>query len=248
MAFLLQLPPGILFDLDDTIVAYDLISRDIWKEVVELWCDKTPLGDPSRILEQISSASRWFWSDAERHRIGRNDQTAARRTITRLAFEALGIDQNDVSVAIADEYSVRRLEAMFLFPGAVETLQRLKDSGVKLSLITNGEGVLQRGKIIRFGLEPYFDSIFVEGELGYGKPEERVYLEAAASLNLSPQQCWIVGDNLEWEVKVPKKLGFFTVWNDCRNRGVPQECNPEPDLVVTSIAEILENVSVRGPL
>ena len=69
---------------------------------------------------------------------------------------------------IADTFSIERDEAAFLFPDAIDTLTFLKQNGKRLALITNGAGEMQRAKLLRFGLEPFFDSILIEGEFGAG--------------------------------------------------------------------------------
>jgi putative hydrolase of the HAD superfamily len=40
-----------------------------------------------------------------------------------------------------------------MFPGAHETLDRLKQPGVRLALVTNGAAEPQRAKVIRFALD-----------------------------------------------------------------------------------------------
>ncbi len=55
---------------------------------------------------------------------------------------------------------------MVPLPGALETLARIRDRGIRLALITNGSAELQRGKIRRFDLERFFDASLVEGEFG----------------------------------------------------------------------------------
>jgi hypothetical protein len=62
-----------------------------------------------------------------------------------------------------------------MFPDAHETLDRLKELGIKLALITNGAAEPQRAKVVRFALEHRFDHIQIEAEHGFGKPEERAY-------------------------------------------------------------------------
>ncbi len=57
-----------------------------------------------------------------------------------------------------------------MFPDAHATLDRLKELGVKLALITNGAAEPQRAKVVRFALEHRFDHIQIEGEHGFGKP------------------------------------------------------------------------------
>ena len=40
-------------------------------------------------------------------------------------------------------------------------------------------------------------------------------------LNVEPRDCWMVGDNLEWEVEVPQRLGIYAVWVDTAEGGLP---------------------------
>ena len=85
---------------------------------------------------------------------------------------------------------------------------------MRLALITNGAASAQRRKIELHQLAPYFEVVIVEGEFGLGKPDPRVYQHALAMLQLAPQQVWMVGDNLEWEVAAPQRLGIHGVWMD----------------------------------
>ena len=71
---------------------------------------------------------------------------------------------------------------------------------------------VQRAKIERFGLAPLFDAIVVEGEFGVGKPEPAVYAHALAALGVSAADAWMVGDNLEWDVVTPRRLGMKGIW------------------------------------
>jgi putative hydrolase of the HAD superfamily len=80
--------------------------------------------------------------------------------------------------------------------------------GIKLALVTNGAAAPQRAKIARFELEPLFDAIVVEGEFGRGKPEPAVYAHALSSLGVAAADAWMVGDNLEWDVATPRRLGM----------------------------------------
>ncbi len=89
---------------------------------------------------------------------------------------------------------------MFVFPGAHEAIDALKALGVKLALVTNGAADTQRAKVERFELAHRFDHIQIEGEHGFGKPEERAYLHAMEALGVTARDTWMIGDNLEWEV------------------------------------------------
>ena len=83
-----------------------------------------------------------------------------------------------------------------------------------------------------------FDAILVEGELGFGKPDERVYRRALSALGVEPADAWMVGDNLELDVGAPQKLGMSGVWIDARGRGLPGDSAVKPDYIVRSLADL----------
>jgi putative hydrolase of the HAD superfamily len=117
-------------------------------------------------LAAIKQSSKWFWSNPERHRTWRLDLRKARRLVLANAFSQLQVDQPGISDELADSFTTLREEMVQLFPGAVETLQRLQDQDIRMGLITNGNAEFQRPKIRRFALESYFDFILIESEFG----------------------------------------------------------------------------------
>jgi putative hydrolase of the HAD superfamily len=121
----------------------------------------------------------------------------------------------------------------------VDALRWLRESGCQLALLTNGAGSAQRDKIARFQLEPLFDLILVEGELGFGKPDERIYRMALTALAVAPRDTWMIGDNLEWDVAQPQRLGVIGIWVDTAGIGLPDSCEVRPDLVVRGLGELV---------
>ena len=113
------------------------------------------------------------------------------------------------------------------------------DGGHLHAMITNGAAESQRGKIVRFDLARHFDYILVEGELGHGKPDERVYRHALAQLGVEASDAMMVGDDLERDVAGPQSVGMRGVWIDRAGSGLPPECNIRPDRIIGSLAELL---------
>jgi hypothetical protein len=136
-----------------------------------------------------------------------------RRRIVATAFAALAAADHPVPTevigdALADAYNALHDEELSLFPDAHETLDRLKELGIKLALITNGAAEPQRAKVVRFALEHRFDHIQIEAEHGFGKPEERAYNHAMEVLGVGPDETWMIGDNLEWKSWHPNGSAF----------------------------------------
>ena len=234
-----MLPKGILFDLDDTIIAYSAAAEPTWRRLCDEYTARHNGCDANVLFDTIMEVSHWYWSNEERHRIGRNDLDNARRETLRLVSRKLDMDENH-AVEIADAFSIEREEAVYVFDNAIETLEYLNRMGIKLAMMTNGQSHKQRAKIERFELAPYFDTILVEGEMGFGKPDAAVYHRALDELNLNPEGVWAVGDNLEWDVGGPQKLGIYGIWNDHAKRGLPPDSDIIPDRIIHNISELID--------
>jgi len=235
-----MLPKGILFDLDDTIIAYGATAESSWWRICGEFAGQCNLFETEALYQAIREAGDWFWSDRVRHKTWRQDLKNARRQIASIAFKKLNIEDIELSNNIADTFSEQREHDAYLFNGAEETLSFLNGKGISLALMTNGASTPQRRKIERFNLEKFFDSILIEGELGIGKPEQGIYLRALDELNLAPEEVWMVGDNLEWEVEAPQRLGIFSIWNDYAKIGLPQGSKIIPDRIINNISELME--------
>ena len=239
------LPKAILLDLDDTIISAHGNQGDAWRQVLAGFEGHEAVADHERLHDHVLAAAQWFWSDTDRHRIGRHDIRKARRDIVARAFAQIELDHDELCHTIADAFSDHREAAMQLFPGALDTLDRLRQEGVALALVTNGGAQGQRAKIERFDLAHRFDHILIEGEFGKGKPEPEVYLHLMERLDSGPDTTWVVGDNLEWEVAAPQRLGIHAIWCDPYAKGLPEGSAIKPDRIIQALPELLEPVTYK---
>jgi putative hydrolase of the HAD superfamily len=164
----------------------------------------------------------------------------ARREIVKIVFENLKLKDENLSNSLADNFSKYRVELICLFPNSIKTLTELKTKGIKLGLITNGTSEEQRAKIDRFKLAVFFDTILIEHEVGFGKPDLRIFNKALEQLKAEAKETWMIGDNLVWDVAAPQKLGIYSIWNDYQHKGLPVDSVVIPDKVINDIAEVLD--------
>ena len=85
-----------------------------------------------------------------------------------------------------------------------------------------------------------FDVILIEGELGYGKPDHVVYLEALRRLGVAATDAWMVGDHIEFDVGAPQRLGLRGVWVDRAGAGLPAGADVRPHRIVQDLSAMLE--------
>jgi putative hydrolase of the HAD superfamily len=235
----MNFPLAIFLDLDDTILAFTEVADDCWKSLCLRYADALPGVTGEALYAAVTRSREWFWSDAERHRIGRNDLQLARRQIVRQAFENHGIHKPDIAWQLADAYTSEREKLVRPFPGAIATLQELHRRGVQLALLTNGEAGFQRAKIGRFGIEPYFHCIVVEGEFGVGKPDKSVFEYALTVLKRTPQEVWMVGDNLAHDIAPALDLGMQGIWVDYARVGLPKTAPCVPSRIICALTELM---------
>ena len=234
-----DLPRAILFDLDDTLIDDSSNVQEGWLLAVESEAHALAGIQTADILAAVHNVREWFWSDPERHRTGRADLRATSTWILSEALGRFGIRDEALAHRIAHRYRDLREAARTLFPGAIETLERARSLGIAAALLTNGDAPGQRAKIEQFGLAPYFAYICIEGEFGCGKPDERVYRGALEALACTPEMTWMIGDNLEWDVAAPMRLGITGIWHDRFKTGLPEGAPVRPDRIVYGISELL---------
>jgi len=230
---------ALLVDLDDTLLDYSGGVDECWSAACETVT--APAGvDTAALIDAVRKARRWFWDDPERHRAERVDMLGAWRKIVAHGLERMGTPNAPLAAAVAEDFAARRWAVMRLFPGVAEALGRLRGGGVVMALVTNGDKSQQRRKIERYDLARYFDAILIEGEFGAGKPEEIVYRHVLERLGVPAREAWMVGDNIEWDVAAPQRLGLRGVWVDRDGTGLAAGSAVRPDRVIREFRELAD--------
>ena len=239
----MPLPRAILFDLDDTLIRAYAQPEEAWRRLLATFAE--PLAAPDepaieRVRIALMDAARGMWSDPVAAARWRLDIPGARRLATRQGLATLGLDDPALADRIADAFTEMRRAEYRLYPDAHDTVDALRAAGVKLALVTNGAAETQRAKIERFDLAHRFEHIQIEGEFGQGKPELAVYRHALDKLGCDACDAWMVGDNYEWEVVAPQKLGMCGIWYDPFEAGVPAGATHTPTRIIRRLGELLE--------
>jgi putative hydrolase of the HAD superfamily len=236
-----QLPRAMLIDMDDTILSAYGRPDIAWNNVATEFASELAPLSPQQVAAAVVDSGRRFWKTAKAG--WRLRLAEARHEVVRGGFATLAAAGHtlpmELAIRLADRFTAYREEEMFVFPGAHDAIDALKALGVKLALVTNGAAIDQRAKIERFALADRFDHIQIEGEHGFGKPEERAYLHAMEALGVTARETWMVGDNLEWEVEAPQRLGIYAIWIDVHGDGLPAGSTAKPDRIIRSLKELL---------
>lgn len=118
-------------------------------------------------------------------------------------------------------------------------LQTLREVGWRLGIVTNGSVTAQAEKVRRLGLSPLVDGVCISGEIGFQKPDPRIFREVLARCGCDerrPGEIWMVGDSPSADIAGGRNLGFKTIWIR-RGRNWEHSDGDPPNAVARSIAE-----------
>lgn len=122
------------------------------------------------------------------------------------------------------------------------TIMKLKESGYKVGVISDGLAIKQWEKLVRLGLQDEFDCVVVSEEAGFDKPEQKIFLMACDKLGVKPEECMYVGDRLDTDVLGANRVGMMSIR---LLRGKYKEIKPtglqdQPAYEIKRMDEILE--------
>lgn len=161
-----------------------------------------------------------------------------------LSPERLTAAAEDVMFFYETHYQVRRLR-----PEAPAVLDVLHRKGFRLAIISNiiSRGLVPR-KLVEYGIARYFDPVVTSSNLGWRKPNTRIFEEAARLMQLSPAACAYVGDTVSRDVIGARRTGYGlaiqirSFLTDKADRGTG---NVPPDAVIEDLRQIVDLVTLN---
>ena len=96
-------------------------------------------------------------------------------------------------------------------PSALEELSAL---GVRIGLVSNtgrAPGEALRRMLEKYDVIKYFDATIFSNEVGWRKPDARIFKEAIAKLGIVPERVIHVGDNPDADFRGAREAGFNAI-------------------------------------
>lgn len=100
-----------------------------------------------------------------------------------------------------------------LYDGVAEMLERLKKSGKKLGIITDGRPEGQRAKLK--ALDVQVDVVIITDELGgiaFRKPNQKAFEIMQEKMDIPYEKMVYIGDNARKDFVAPQQLGMGCIW------------------------------------
>lgn len=154
-------------------------------------------------------------------------------------FKQLKLPNKGLVAELAETFNGLRRECVQLYPGVKDLLNRLKPH-YQIAILSNGPSDLQRKKLRWLSLYETFDWIFISGEIGYNKPDVRVFQYVVRATRVKPEESVMIGDTVEADLAA-KQLRMKTLLFDPTKAYTTHEFSKfPPNAIVSSYKELQE--------
>lgn len=101
-----------------------------------------------------------------------------------------------------------------LFDDVIPFLTLLKNKNIGIAIITNGPSDGQREKISSLELYNFTNNIFIAEEIGFSKPNIKIFNHVLKTLRISCNEAIMIGDNYEQYYMGAKKANINSLLID----------------------------------
>jgi len=158
-------------------------------------------------------------------------------------LERLGLKWNpEVIAAGVVAYRVTSPVYLTPFPDTILTLLKLRDSGYKLGVASNGRAVKQWQKLIQLGLQHTFHAVTISEETGSEALTTETLYKTIERLGVEPQSSAFVGCDLAREIAVANAAKMITVRirTGANRTSTPKTPEEKPSFEIGRLADIFQ--------
>ena len=222
----------VLMDLDDTILDFHRAeAAAIRKTLSEL-----NVSSDADVISRYSEINAAHWRRLESGEITRHQVLTGR--FLQL-FEELGIvrDENETQRIYENYLS----QGHYFIPGAEALLETLHKS-YRLYLVSNGNAVVQEGRLRSANISHYFEKIFISEIIGADKPSKLYFDRCFAQIDhFDPHQAILIGDSPTSDILGGIHAGVRTCWFNPHHR--PPHPLIKPDYETDDLSKLPDLLS-----
>lgn len=212
---------AVFFDIDDTLYdSTELAARARMNAVNAMIDAGLPEKDPRKVMAILLDVIKECGSNYSKH--------------YAVLLRRLGMKWNpEIIAAGVSAYHDTKPSYLKPFPDVVPTLLKLRKAGYKLGVISDGLAVKQWEKLIRMGLQHFFDTVVISETIHHTKPDPKLFKIALEGISCSPKESMMVGDSINRDIGGAKAAGMTTVWLKSSKKG-----RVKPNHTITNLRQL----------
>lgn len=188
-----------LFDLDDTLLDRDKAVDNFFLLVLEKCYED--------VSDTVKNTMLQTFKEYDKREYGISDKTIVLESL----FDEFAPKYRLPHNYIQDFWNENFPKCFSIDQNTIHFLNQIKKQ-FKVGIITNGSTQRQKAKIFNTNLNRYFETIIISEEVGFSKPDKRIFELALNKLNAQPENTLFVGDDLEKDIAGPQNVNIKGVW------------------------------------
>jgi HAD superfamily hydrolase (TIGR02253 family) len=227
---------AVLFDLDNTLYAYDPCNEAALRHVCNILNETSPITWPD--FRSLHDQVRRELAERLKHQAASHNRAIFFKEIAeRLA----GSPQPRQAVQLNQAYWQEFYRHMVLAPDAVRVLEELRGK-FRLAIVSNHTTEVQLEKLDRLGIGDSFDAIVTSEEAGAEKPDRAIFEFALDRLKVKPAAAVMIGDHPMGDIAGARSAGILAIYTRQFAGDAPAEI--AADHQIDTLADVLP--IVRG--
>lgn len=211
----------VLLDLDDTILDFHKAEGIALRRALA----EMDVTISDAVAERYSEINAAQWRALERGEITRQ-QVLTRRF--RLLYDELGLERSPMETQ--KRYEQYLSQGHYFLPGAEELLETLYPK-YDLYLVSNGNAVVQEGRLKSANISHYFREIFISEHIGADKPSKEYFDRCFARIpDFRKETAILIGDSLTSDILGGINAGVRTCWFNPHHKARNPEILPDYEI------------------
>lgn len=196
---------AVYFDIDDTLFSTTVFADKARRNAVDAMIRAGLQAERSDAIRELEEVIAEFSSNYSGHfdkvldRLGGRSHAGHNRAVIVAAGVVAyhGTKESDLKV----------------YDDVYATLKWLADKPIVRGIISAGITIKQAEKLVRLGVLEFVtpSAIFFTDQVGFSKPNPKLYKRALEPFDLDPSRCIYVGDNPKHDIDPCNDLGWTTV-------------------------------------
>jgi putative hydrolase of the HAD superfamily len=190
---------AMLFDLDDTLLNRDKAVDKMFLIILERCYEGVKHSAKDKMLQKFK--------EYDNRSYGHSDKTIVLESFFDEFPPKYRLPRN----YIQDFWNNHFPHCFSINQNTINIVNTIKKQ-VKVAIITNGSTQRQKAKIINTNLNSCFDIIIISEEVGFNKPDKRIFELALNKLNVQPEEALFVGDDIEKDIGGCQNANIKGIW------------------------------------
>lgn len=216
-----------IFDLDDTLLNRDKAVDNMFLIVLEKCYEHVNHSTKKEMLVKFK--------EYDHQQYGISDKIKVLESFFDEFPPKCRIPRNDIQ----DFWDTNFPKCFSIDENTINIINKIK-MHVKVAIITNGTTQRQNAKILNTNLNSCFDTIIISEEVGFAKPDKRIFDLALNKLNVHPEDALFVGDDIQKDIGGCQNAHIKGIWFNPHMKKNDSEIKPYAE--IDSLDRLLSSI------